>query len=81
MNRRMSDASHARLMREVLASVGVEHRKRRRFQNVFVRALPRLTGSPSAPALGGYRSTSSNNATRIGRDASEAGELAPAMVR
>jgi hypothetical protein len=57
--------------------VGVEPPSTLRFQNVVVRFLPRLTGSPSAPAEAGKRSTSSNSAIRIGREARPAGRVRP----
>ena len=60
--------------------VGVEPANTLRFQNVRVRLMPSDTGSPSVPALVGKRSTSSNSTILIGRDASPAGELAPATV-
>ena len=68
-------------IRDVPASVGVEPSKILRFQKVVVRFLPNVIGSPSVPAEAGYRSTSSHSKMRIGRDASEAAEFAPAIVR
>ena len=48
--------------------------------NSAVRWIASDTGSPSVPALAGYRSTSSSSAYRIGRIASPEGEIAPVNV-
>ena len=50
------------------------------FQKVLVRFSASFIGSPSVPALNGYRSTSSHKRIRIGRDASPAADCAPTMV-
>ena len=67
-------------MREASLTVGVEVKINFRFQNVALRLRASVIGSPSVPALTGYRSTSSHKTTRIGRDAREAGEFAPQTV-
>ena len=47
------------------------------FQNVALRFLANCIGSPSAPALAGYLSTSSHNTTLIGLEAKPAALLLP----
>ena len=85
--KRLSLCSKASSMREPVPfawsarTVGVEHRRRFLFQKAVARFHARFTGSPSAPADTGYRSTSSQRTTRTGRDASEEGLFAPQTVR
>ena len=61
--------------------VGVETITIFLFQNVAARFLASWIGSPSEPALAGYRSTSSQSTRRIGRDARPDGLLAPTSVK
>src|SRR5690606_27992548 len=72
--------SHSDSIREIPFTVGVDVRIVLRFQNVVDRLRASETGSPSVPALGGYLSTSSASTILIGRDARDAGLLAPASV-
>ena len=60
--------------------VGVEVSTSFRLWKVALRFRASLTGSHSAPADGGYRSTSSAKTTRMGRDARLLGLFDPAIV-
>src|SRR6185312_16130858 len=73
--RRRSPPLKAVSIRDTPFTVGVEKRPSFLFQKLSVRFFASDTGSPSSPAEGGKRSTSSSRTTRIGRDARPAAEL------
>ena len=50
-------------------------------QGVTKRSAMEAADPKAPPSDGGNRSTSSHNSVRIGRDANDAGEFAPAIVR
>ena len=72
---------HASWIRLSPSTVGVEHMTTFLLcSNSPVRCIASDTGSPSDPALAGYRSTSSSSRYRIGRMARPDGEMAPVKV-
>ena len=68
-------------MRLVWSSVGVLTNTCFLSQKVVCRFSARLSGSPSVPALAGYRSISSASKTFMGRLARLAGLFAPTITR
>ena len=72
--------SNSTAMRDVSLLVGVETQTSFLFQNVARRFPASNRGSPSLPAVAGYRSISSASRMRIGRDARDDGEFAPTIV-
>ena len=72
--------SNSTAMRDVSLLVGVETQTSFLFQNVARRFPASNRGSPSLPAVAGYRSISSASRMRMGRDARDDGEFAPTIV-